>query len=311
MQLLDIGPRGYTTKLAVNNATFTPLYDRAAKVTDVRITSISAVDVWTFSVGGKELFRTRINTVGYQNPFGSFAGAALANRSWLDYISDLLGMEVTIPVPNGQTLTVASVGGATANISIEYKEVSPADIQASLINHYQGNRFIHPLVHYMTAQPVGLAPQPLDTQVAPPYLPKLLAGNPIPPGWKINLLAMWAEPWAQNLFSGGIDHMSETQELQVKKNGQVMWTRDDTGVPFVAQAAASGSTNVVYLPSLLRHNPFQFELDGNNQWFDPMISLSEGDNFEVDVTYNGTGAIGISPLNNMVLFLADITQVGA
>jgi hypothetical protein len=286
------------------------LFDRAAQVTDVRITSPSADDQWTFSVGGKELFRGLVKTTGYMNPFGNTIVLGVDNRSWLPFVSDMLGTLVTIPVPNGQTLTVASVGGATANVAIEYKEVSIADIQPSMINHYQGNRFIHPLVQYMTAAVAGAGPLALDTQICTAYVPKLIAGNPIPPDWTINLLAMWNEPVSVNTFSGAANHVSNTVALQVKRNGQIQLTRDNTGLPLVPQAAAAGSANNVILPALVRYNPFQLMPIGNNQYLDPMISLQNGDNFEIDVLYAGDYTGG--PVYNipMVLLLADITQTG-
>jgi len=310
MQLLDIGPRGYSTSLATANKQFTPLFDRAAKITDVRITSPSARDIWTFTVGGKELFRGLVDVVGFQNPFGTALVLGVANRSWLPYVSDLLGMEVCIPVPNGQTLTVASVGGATADISFEFEEVTSSDISTAMVNHYQGNRFIHPLVQYMAAAIAGNGPTALDTQISPAYVPKLLNGDPIPPNWKINLLAMWLQPQGINTFSGAANHVSNTVNLSVLKNGQRQFTRDATGVPLVGGVAAAGSANSVLLPLLVRANAFQLTHAGNNDGFDPMISLGNGDNFEIDVTYAGDYTGGPVYDFSTVLMLADITQLG-
>lgn len=309
MQLLDIGPRGYTFSIAAATKAFTPLFDRAAKITDVRIVNPSATDQWTFSVGGREIFRGYVHALGYQNPFGNIVSLGVDNRSWIPYVSDLLGMDVSIPIPNGQTLTVASVGGATADIAFEYKEVSNSDIQPSMINHYQGNRFIHPIVQYLAAAATAVGPTPMDTQIASPWIPKLTSGNPIPPDWKINLVAAWTLPLSINTFSGAANHVYNTQGLQIKRNGQIQLTRDNTGVPYSAIAAAAGSGNTSLLPRMNRLNPFQLMPIENNQYFDPMITLQDGDNFEIDTLFAGdfTGA-GVNTLP-MVLLLADITQV--
>jgi hypothetical protein len=309
VQLLDVGPRGYTFSIAAATKAYTPLYDRAAKVTDVRITNPSATDQWTFSVGGKELFRGYVYASGYQNPFGNLVTLGVDNRGWIPYISDLLGMDISIPVPNGQTLTIASVGGATADIAIEYKECSISDIQSSMINHYQGNRTIHPVVQYLGAAATAVGPVPLDTQIASPWIPKMLHGNPIPPDWKINLIALWAQPFSINTYSGAANHVYGSQGLQIIRNGQVQLTRDNTGLPDIAQAAAAGSANSVILPRTQRLNPFQLMPIENNQYLDPMITLQDGDNFEIDLLMAGdfTGA-AVSTLP-MVLLLADVTQV--
>lgn len=287
MQLLQIGPRGYSASSAVATKSFTPLFDRAAHVTDVRITAPSASDQWTFSVGGKELFRTLVFATGYQNVMGNTVTLGIDNRSWLPFISDMLGRMITVPVPQGQTLTVASVGGATADIAIEYKEVSPADIQPSMPNHYQGNESYHPVVQYINAAQAAAGIVPMDTQIASIWVPKMLAATPIPVNWRLDILAMYTQPLSINTYSGAANHVSGTQEIQGKWNGQVLFTRDETGIPDIAQAAAAGSANSVILPALSRYNPFQLMPIGNNQELDPAITLNGGDNFELDVVTAG------------------------
>ena len=306
MQLLTIGPRGYTVGLAVTNKVFQPLFDRAAQVTDVRITAPSANDSWTFSVGGKELFRTYVSTAGYQNVFGEAKVLGVDNRGWLPYLSDLLGRWITIPVPQGQALTIASVGGATANISIEYKEVSPADVQPSQPNHYLGNESYHPIVQYINAAQAAAGSIPMDTQISSPWVPKLLSGDPVPVNWAIDIIDLFSEPVSVNTFNGAANHVSGTQELQAKYNGQLMFTRDGTGIPLVAQAAAAGAANSVFLPALSRFNSFQLLNYFNSQILDPPISLHGGDNFEFDVVTSGDFTGGASYAVPMVVFAAHI-----
>lgn len=306
MQLLQIGPRGYTASTGVATKAFTPLFDRAAQVTDVRITSPSATDQWTFSVGGKEIFRAYVVASGYQNPFGNVVTLGVDNRSWLPFVSDILGRNITIPVPQGQTLTVASVAGATASVSIEYEEVSPADIQPSQPNHYQGNESYHPIVQYINASQTAAGIVPMDTQIASPWVPKLLTGVQVPVNWRIDLMAAYMQPLSINTFSGAANHVSGTQELQGKYNGQQLFTRDNTGIPFVAVAAANGSANSSVLPALNRLNPFQLMPIGNNQEFDPAFTLQGGDNFELDVVTAGDFTGGASYAQPLVLLVAHV-----
>lgn len=306
MQLLTVGPRGYTVSTAVATKTFTPLFDRAAHVTDVRITNPSANDQWTFNVGGKELFRASIFTTGFQNTFGNTVSLGVDNRSWLPYISDFLGRSITIPVPQGQSLTVSSVGGATANISMEYKEVSPADIQPSQPNHYQGNESYHPIVQYINTAQTAAGIVPMDTQIASPWVPKLLTNNQIPVNWRIDLFGMWTQPESVNTFSGAANHVSNTVELQGKYNGQQLFTRDNTGMPLLPNAAAAGSANNNVLPLTTRLNPFQLMPIGNNQGFDPPFTINGGDNFELDAVLAGDFTGGAAYNQQMILLCAHV-----
>lgn len=306
MQLLTLGPRGYTVSLATASKTFSPLFDRAAHVTDVRITAPSANDQWTFNVGGKELFRASIYTTGFQNTFGNSISLGVDNRSWLPYISDFLGRKITIPVPQGQTLTVASVGGATANVAIEYEEVSPPDIQPSMPNHYQGNESYHPVMQFLSASETAAGTYPFDTQISSPWVPKMLTGVQIPVNWRIDLLGAFGQPVSINTFSGAANHVSNTVELQGKYNGQSLFTRDNTGIPFVPNAAAAGSANNNTLPLTTRLNPFQLMPIGNNQGFDPPFSLNGGDNFELDIVLAGDFTGGAQYNQQLVLLVAHV-----
>lgn len=306
MQLLQVGPRGYTDSLAVATKIYTPLFDRAAHVTDVRITNASATDQWTFTVGGREIFRTLVFASGYQNVMGNPVTLGLDNRSWLPFISDLLGRRITVPVPQGQSLTIASVAAATANIEIEFEEVSPGDIQASLPNHYQGNETYHPIVQYINAAQAAAGTVPMDTQISSAWVPKILHNVPIPVNWRIDLLAMWNQGLSINTFSGAANHVSNTEFLQGIWNGQTLFTRDATGIPFLPSAAAAGSANSVFLPLLQRYNPFQLMPIGNNQSFDPMITLNGGDNFEFDVVTAGDFTGNPSYAIPLVLLLAHV-----
>src|SRR5437867_1505196 len=101
MQRLEAGPRLYLRGAAVATLTFTPLFDRAAIVTDIRITAPSANDTWTVTVGGREIMRFRILTVGNQQlPYRQFL-TSLRARSFFDWCKKVLGQPIDVPVRQG------------------------------------------------------------------------------------------------------------------------------------------------------------------------------------------------------------------
>src|SRR6266702_1418750 len=113
----DIGPRIYRYALAAVTLSWTPLFDRAGLVKRIAITNPSANDLWTVNVGGRELMRFRVDTVGNQRVLIMPSLATAFNPNWFDFCRDALNLDTSIPVPKGITITVASVGGATADIA--------------------------------------------------------------------------------------------------------------------------------------------------------------------------------------------------
>src|SRR6185369_17026174 len=115
MQLLEIGGRGYAFELGSQSADFTPLFDRAARVTNIQINGPDSNDDWLIKVAGKEIMSARVPSVGNQQPFGEFhpisLTAPLVSRipqNLFTLSRDRFGRDMSIPVPNGQTLTIES-----------------------------------------------------------------------------------------------------------------------------------------------------------------------------------------------------------
>jgi hypothetical protein len=307
---MEAGPRIYPFVLAAATLAFTPLFDRAAIVTDVRITNPSANDNWTFSVGGRELFRGRVLTTGQQQPFGGISALGFTNLTLFTFVEQYLNMSMRVPIPWGQTLTVASVGGATADIMFELMEVDPGDLVAPGINDYRQNTFLAPIAGFVNAAVAAVGPASFDTQVAPAYWPNIFNNALVPPGWRFTLYALWLQGEGRNTFSGAANHVSATNDVRVIHVGQQKFTRAGLGFPLQGAVAAAGSANTVLEDLVNARPPFQRQDALLRCMFDPPYVIQQGDSilWQHDVVGDVTGGADYSPA--LALMLAKIERMG-
>lgn len=312
MPLTDIGPRAYHQLTGVATSSFTPQFDRAAKVRRILIDKVSASDVWIVSIQGRELARFDIQTTGNQQPLsGPYSGYPKTNDIFEMYNS-IYNDEISYPVPLGQAFTVSSVGGATANITLVFTEYAPGEIQPGQVNHPQGNRMILPLVGYRAAAVTAAGEVPFDTQVGPSWFPNIFVDGILPPNWQFRILAMFLEGGGVNTFSGAADHRSTTTYLAVLRNGQRLFTRDALGgIPLLGQASAAGSANVVTANDESPFPPFQeSDLFDWSQLEYPIV-FGGGDQYQLRLGVTGDVTGGASYAAMRMLFLCDVRNPGA
>jgi hypothetical protein len=299
VQILDIGSRIYRSVYAAATLTFTPLFDRAVIVTRLLISNISANDNWTVTVGGREIMRFRLITVGNQALFGAAVLTTNRPHNLMDFSELDMGMSMRIPVPNGLSLVVASVGGATADIAFEGMEVQPADINNGMVNHYQGNKFLMPITGFFNGTAV-VGNNQLDTQVAPAWVPPIFTGAELPVNFRVTLLALFLDAQSRNTFSGAADHISREDFMVVNKNGQTLFSRDNIGIPMRPVDAAAGSALNAFNPRTDFWLPFQAQDVTDRNELDPPMVLQGGDlitwseNISGDVTGIAAAAYALS-----------------
>lgn len=312
----DIGPRLYRYALAAATHTYTPLFDRAAMVKRITVDNPSANDLWTVTVGGRELMRFRVDTVGNQRPLIMPTLAAAFNPNWFDYLRDALGLDGSIPVPKGLSIIVASVGGATADIGIEAEEHDEGDITSQLINHYAGLTFLLPIVGRLNAAVAAVGNVVLDTQDAPAWIPNVIIGSQLPVGWMVELLALFLEGEGRNTFSGAANHQSTSQDIRLVRNGEQLLSRPDAqnannGVLLQGSASAAGSANTVFGQRSGFYPPFQLANDKPDSVLPVPIRLVGGDLLQMsyDITGDVTGGADYSHAHQ--LFVARVTRTVA
>jgi hypothetical protein len=277
MILKTIGPRGWHAGAAVATLAFTPLYDRAAIVKRVLITNPSAKDTWVFSTQGQEVARFVVDTVGNNYLLGGTSTQFPQSRDIFEWLCAELGLEMSYPVAQGQTFTVSSVGGATANVSIEFEEHSTMDVSPGMVNGQSASRYIMPVFLVPSATVThasGTNEDNFASQVAALWLPSLIGLVQIPAAYKISILAYFLQGAGVNTYSGSADHLSTTDHLGLIYQGQRFYTRDsNAGIPVVGGAAAAGSANTVYTSV---HNPypeFQRQIEAGYYLPDPLVLM--------------------------------------
>lgn len=310
MLLTDVGPFQYQFSKAAASLTFTPLADRAALVTRINITQVSATDTWIISCGGKEMMRARIRTTGNQNPFNrSNAAISQGKPNFFDFCRWQLGMDPSIPVPQAQVLTIASLGGATANIFIRFEEHSLGDVSPSMLNHYLGSEFLIPITTFIGTATAVVGVINHDTQISPSWLPTHLIGAATSSAWKIQLLALFFEAVGVNTFSGAANHQSQTNTLRVIDNSRQFFSRTTLGIPALGTASAAGSANSVLTGDMNDYLPIAACDAGYDSVLPTPILVQNGDamNIATEIIGDATGGADYSP--SQALWVARVSRL--
>lgn len=299
MQLTTLGPRGYKTALASASVTFTTLQDRAAIIRDIRITNPSASDDWVITIQQTQKWVVPINTAGNNQLLGKVGASNFSGRSIFRFCREYLNVDPSFPLPQGQQLTIASVGGATADVLIEYEERSPMDVSPDAVNGQSATHNILPvfLVPPAYAGASGVQVKDFASQKAPSGFPKLFGDVNIPANYTLQILALWLEAGGVNTFGGSANHQSTTQQLLATYAGQQLFSRDaNGGIPMVGSASAAGSANNVYQPDLVAYPAFQLINDPEQSPLPMPLVLRGGSDihFQHSISGDGTGSADYS-----------------
>jgi hypothetical protein len=310
--LRDIGGFGYAQGEGVATLSVSPLADRALMVSAINISNESAADNWRVTVGGRELMRFRHLTPanGSQHLLHFFNVGASLRLDFFEFCRNVLGIDPTVPVPNGQTLTVDSVGGATADIDIQFQEVSVTDANVRGINHYQGNLFVLPVTWFLNASQSAPAAVQLDTQVSPVWVPPLFSAVGLPVNWKVELLALFLEGMGVNTFSGAANHQSTTRDLRVFKNNTQQFTRANLGIPVRGSDSAAGSANTVFGQRSGMYAPFEQAMPTDDNVLPVPVVLGGGETLQLFLDLTGDLTGGAAYANALQVAIARVTVPG-
>jgi hypothetical protein len=312
MPLYEIGAQGYHQGQAVATLTQTPLTGRGNIITDLQVDKVSAADTWVLTCAGRELARFDLETTGNQQVLAGPYSGYPKNNNIFSLLKEKMGIVINYPVPEGQSITIASVGGATANIQFEFQEVMPTELSPGMINHPSGNRFIVPLYLYRNASVTTAGENALDSQIGPSWFPNMAVANNVPSGWNVNILAWFLEGQGRNTYSGSADHQSVTTYLKVERNGQILFTRDALGgIPLVGQASAAGSANTVTSSDATPFPAFQETSLSDWEQMIPTLQFGAGNNYQFILNISGDVTGGATYAAARQLLICDVRMNGA
>ena len=315
----EIGPVGYAKSVGDAGLNFTPLSDRSALVTAIRITKPSASDDWQLSVASKEITRFHVDADGHQQLTSAPSASSPANRDFFVWAEHVIGKPVAYPVPNGQVLSVASVGGATADIAIEFEEHDKGDMSSpSLLNHYEGKHFRLPVWANAATAIAAAGEVAYDTQVSPTFVPKIFTGTQIQAGYEVDIHALWLEGGGDNDYGDSDDDQIVTDHVWAIVNSQRLFTRvpytqtdadivSQDGIPLVGTASASGSANQVFGCDLERFPAFQIFREPNAPIINPAIHLGPGTTSTWGISTSGAYETTHDMSDYYLVALCDVT----
>lgn len=306
----ELGPFGYVYGVGVATQSFTPAFDRAAIVKNIGITQPSATDNWVVTVEGKPIMVFRVRSTGTQNIVRDDDQSTTFHSDYFNFCRNALGMDPSIPVPNGQTISVASVGGATANVQIRYQERDTGDISSAMLNHPTGSEWLIPIYTYLNAAQSAVGPTNDDTQVSPSWLPGFLTGTMCTSAWRLQLLAAFFQGVGVNTFSGAANHQSATKAKHILKNGVDLFGRNTpAGVPNLGQSSAAGSANTVFGQFLSSYQSFERAPRYEDNVFEQPITIQNGDTLFVREEFTGdlTGGANYEP--ELGIWIARVSQL--
>jgi hypothetical protein len=216
---------------------------------------------------------------------------AYLKRNLMQYLSDA-GINVTIPIAEGQTLTVTRYA-ETGNVMIIYDRYSAGDVKASDPNGTASN--LYTFIQYAK---VGTAPTAsgdalINTSLSPSQFPDFPCGKVVPAQHTIELLGIIGCPFVDGA-AGPISFA--TSFLKLIKDREVLFDTDRNGIPFDGQNA--GATALAYGSNFSLIGPNTEVLvntnaiaNGEPLMFEPSLKFDAGQELNAYLTVVKTGAM--------------------
>ena len=213
------------------------------------------------------------------------------------------GINVSIPIAEGQTLNVARYA-QTGNVIIVYDEYDAGDIRADMPNGSAAKEYV--FMQYMSTSKTPTASQDiiLDTSLSPAEFPDFPAGKVVPANHEITLLGIAAHPFTTGAAG---PNAWGTSFVKLLKEREVLFDDDRNGIPFDGQD--SGAVADAYMcnfsligagtPVLLDS---AVQVIGDPLLFDPPIVFGEG--AELNIYLSGVMTTAAAWEETMVDFAA-------
>jgi len=211
-------------------------------------------------------------------------------RNLMEYLNNM-GINVTIPVAEGQTLTIKRYAEA-GNVMVIYDRYTAGDVKASDINGSASS-----LYNFVQYAKVGTAPTAsgdhlIDTALTPAEFPDFPCGKVVPARHTIELLGIAGCPFVDAASAG---NNFATTFLKLVKDREVLFDPDRNGIPFDGQNASADtiiygsnfSLIAPYTEVLLNTNAIA---NGEPLMFDPPLKFEAGQelNAYLSIVKNGT-----------------------
>jgi len=150
------------------------------------------------------------------------------------------GINVSIPVAEGQTLTLYHIGQYD-HVVVIFDRYDAGDIRADMPNGTEAKEYV--FVQYMDAAtaPSASGDVLLDKSLSPAEFPDFPCGKVVPPRTKIDFLGLVGSPFVD--MDAAADYMT-TDYVKLIKEREVLFDEDRNGIPF--RSASKGEVGTFY-----------------------------------------------------------------
>ena len=141
------------------------------------------------------------------------------------------GVNCTIPVAEGQSFTVSSVGTSPV-VAILYDTYDAGDIRADMVNGTDSKEYM--FIQYMNSSTAVTEAQTveLDTSLSPAEFPDFPCGKSVPANTEIEILGLVGCPCGEGFSANAYIGSSY---LKLVKEREVLFDEDRNGIPFFYQ----------------------------------------------------------------------------
>jgi len=148
-----------------------------------------------------------------------------------EYLEDK-GVNIAVPVAEGQTLSIDGLNAAT-ELVIVYDTYSAGDILATMPNGSDAKEYI--FMQYMESSKTASSSGDmiLDVSLSPAEFPDFPCGKVVPARHTIEMLGLVGNPYAQGFSSS----VSRTTFVKLVKDRETLFDRDRAGIVFRGQAS--------------------------------------------------------------------------
>ncbi len=163
----------------------------------------------------------------------------LRARNLMDVMANH-GINVSIPVAEGQTFTFSHIGQYDHTV-VMYDRYDAGDIRADMPNGTASKEYT--FVQYMNAgtYPSASGDVALDVSLSPAEFPDFPCGKVVPARTKIDVLGLIGSPFVD--MDAAADYMV-TDYVKLVKNREVLFDEDGNGIPF--RSATKGEVGTFY-----------------------------------------------------------------
>ncbi len=216
------------------------------------------------------------------------------------------GVNVTIPVAEGQTLNVSRYA-ETGNVMVIYDRYSAGDVLATDPNGSESN-----VITFLQYAKVGITPtasgsHKLDTALTPSEFPDFPCGKTVDSRHTVDMLGVAGCPF-NNAEAGPAGWA--TSFMKFVKDREVLFDPDRNGIPFDAQDAAATADSYGGNFSLIGPGTeilvdTNIIMPGDPLMFDPALRFESGSELSVFLTIVKTGAGTWDGIEDVAFILRD------